>query len=77
MKEHLLRRLKRIEEHREVQQEIGERKLIVIQVGETREHALLREGVNPKNPGVDSILVHLVEPGEAVTSLDTPATERK
>ena len=76
MKEHLLRRLKRIEEHREVQQEIGERKLIVIQVGETREQALLREGVNPDNPGVDLILIQLVAPGEKITSRDTTATER-
>ena len=68
MKEQLLRRIKKIEGHPEMQQNSRKRKLIVIQVGETREHALLREGLNPDNPGVDLILVQLVAPGERVTS---------
>ena len=68
MKEQLLRRLKKIEEHPILEREKRKRKLIIIQVGETREHALLREGLNPDNPGVDLILVQLVAPGERVTS---------
>ena len=57
--------------------ESRERKLIILDVGETREQALLREGVNPDNPGVDLILIQLVAPGEKITSRDTTATERR
>ena len=78
MRNQLTTRLRKIEEHMGMKDDNTKRKVIVVAPGETKEEAFLREGLDPKNhPGVDIIVVHLMKPGDAVTSLDTTATERK
>ena len=60
MNEQLTRRIKRLEEHPGIRTDIREHKLIVVGVGESEHEALLREGLNPKDPGVDLILIQVV-----------------
>lgn len=57
----LLRRVKKIEEHPEMQQESRERKVVFINADETRDEAFIRQGVNPKDPGVDLFIVQFVK----------------
>ena len=57
----LLRRVKKIEEHPAIKQESRQRKVVFINADETRDEAFIRQGVNPKDPGVDLIIVHFVK----------------
>jgi len=57
----LLRRVKKLEEHPAIKQDIRERRGIIIKAGESLEEALIREGLNHDNPGVDLIIVRFVE----------------
>ena len=68
MKEHLSRRMKKIEEYPGMKRNSREVKVIFINEGESEEAAFLREGVNPKNHSdVDVIVIRFVSPGDVVT----------
>ena len=60
MKEHLSRRMKKIEEHPGMKQNSREVKVVFVQVDETKDEALIRQGINPEDPGVDLIIVRFV-----------------
>lgn len=64
MNEQLTRRIKRLEEHPGIRTDIREHKLIVVGVGESEQQAILREGLNPNDPGLDLIYIRVVAPPE-------------
>ena len=68
MNEHLTRRMKKVEELSGVK--MGKQhKVIIIKNGESKEQACAQEGFDPNDPDVKVIRIHLVAPGERVTSV--------